>query len=68
MERLTAQQRWIIVAVALVVAVVCLAEFIYWIAIVVNHPWLKHWLLFAVLAVLSLGVAAYAWPRKLPTE
>lgn len=68
MERLTAQQRWIIAVVALIVAVVCLGNFIYWLAIVENHPWFKHSLLFAVLAVVGLAVAAYAWPRTVRTE
>lgn len=68
MERLTAQQRWIIVVVALIIAVVCLGEFIYWIAITVNHPWFKHSLLFAVLTVVGLAVAAYFWPRTARTE
>ena len=63
MERLTSQQRWIIVAVALVAAAFCLYQFIYWVAIVVNHPWLKHWLLYAVLTLIFLGIAMYCWPR-----
>ena len=63
MERLTPQQRWIIVAVALVIAIVCVAEFVYWVAIVVNHPWFKHSLLFAVIALIALAAAGYAWPR-----
>ena len=68
MEWLTMQQRWIIAVVALIVAVVCLGNFIYWLAIVENHPWFKHSLLFAVLAVVSLAVAAYVWPRTARTE
>ncbi len=68
MERLTAQQRWIITVVALIVAIVCLGEFMYWVAIVENHPWFKHSLLYAVLAIGGLAVAAYAWPRTARTE
>jgi peptidoglycan/LPS O-acetylase OafA/YrhL len=68
MERLTMQQRWIIAVVALIVAVACLVGFIYWVAIVENHPWFKHWLLCAVLAIGSLAIAAYAWPRTPRTE
>lgn len=68
MERLSVQQRWIIAVVALIVAVICLGNFIYWLAIVENHPWFKHSLLFAVLAVVGLAVAAYAWPRTARTE
>lgn len=68
MERLTAQQRWIIAVVALVIAVVCLGNFIYWIAIVENHPWFKHSLLFAALAIIGFAVAAYAWPRTQRAE
>ncbi|MCA1669727.1 MAG: hypothetical protein LC793_20520 [Thermomicrobia bacterium] len=68
MERLTVQQRWIIVVVALIVAVVCLVAFIYWVAIKTNHPWLKHSILFAVLTIISLAVAAYVWPRTARTE
>jgi hypothetical protein len=67
-ERLTMKQRWIIAVVALIVAVVCLGNFIYWLAIVENHPWFKHSLLFAVLAVVGLAVAAYAWSRTARTE
>jgi len=63
MDRLSARQRWVIVAVALVIAVVCLANLIYWLAIVENHPWFKHSLLYAVLTLGGLAVAAYAWPR-----
>lgn len=68
MERLTVQQRRIVAVVALIVAVICLAEFIYWVAIVVNHPWFKHSLLFAVLTLCGLAVAAYAWPRAARME
>jgi len=68
MERLTAQQRWIIAVVALVIAVVCLGNFVYWIAIVANHPWFKHSLLFAALAIIGFAVAAYAWPRAQRVE
>ncbi len=68
MERLTAQQRRIIAVVACVIAVICLGEFIYWIAIVENHPWFKHSLLYAVLAVAGLAVAGYVWPRTARTE
>jgi len=68
MERLTAQQRWIIAVMALVIAVVCLANFVYWIAIVENHPWFKHSLLFVVLAIGGFAVAAYAWPRTQRVE
>ncbi len=68
MERLTVQQRWIIAVVSLIIAVVCLGNFIYWIAIVENHPWFKHSLLFAVLAIAGLAVAAYVWPRTARTE
>lgn len=68
MERLTVQQRWIIVGLAIVIALICLANFIYWVAIVENHPWFKHSLLFAALAVVGLAVAAYAWPRTARTE
>ena len=63
MERLTVQQRWVVAVLALVIAVICLGYFIYWVAIVANHPWFKHSLLFAVLAIGGLAVAAYAWPR-----
>ncbi len=68
MERLTTQQRWIIAIVALIVAVVCLGNFIYWIAVVENHPWFKHSLLFAMLAIAGFAVAAYARPRMARTE
>ncbi len=68
MERLTVQQRWIIAVVALVVAAICLGYFIYWVAIVANHPWFKHSLLFAVLTIIGLAVAVYAWPRTARTE
>jgi hypothetical protein len=68
MDRLTMQQRWIVVVVALIVAVVGLANFVYWIAIVENHPWFKHSLLYAVLAVAGLVVAGYFWPRTPRTE
>jgi hypothetical protein len=68
MERLTVQQRWIVVAVGLIVGVICLAEFVYWVAIVENHPWFKHSLLYAVLAVIGLAAATYAWPRTARTE
>jgi len=68
MERLTAQQRWIIAVVALVIAVVCLGNFVYWIAIVENHPWFKHSLLFAALAIIGFTVAAYVWPRTQRAE
>lgn len=68
MERLTVQQRWIIVGVALIIAVVCLVEFIYWVAIKANHPWLKHSLLFAALTVVGLAIAAYVWPRTARAE
>jgi hypothetical protein len=68
MERLTTQQRWIIAVVALIVAVVCLGAFIYWVAIVENHPWFKHSLLFAVLAIGGLAAAAYTWPRTPRTQ
>ncbi len=68
MERLTAQQRWIIAVVALVIAIVCLGNFVYWIAIVENHPWFKHSLLFAALAIIGFAVAAYTWPRTQRAE
>lgn len=68
MERLTVPQRWIIVVVALVIAVVCLANFVYWVAVVENHPWFKHSLLYAVLALGGLAAAAYAWPRTARME
>jgi len=68
MDRLTARQRWIIVVVALIIAVVSLAFFVYWIAIVENHPWFKHSLLYAVLTVAGLAIAAYFWPRTARTE
>ena len=68
MERLTVQQRRIIAVIALIIAVVCLGEFIYWVAITANHPWFKHSLLFAILTVLGLAVAAYFWPRTARTE
>jgi hypothetical protein len=68
MERLTVQQRRIIAVVALIIAVVCLGNFIYWVAIVENHPWFKHSLLFAVLAICGLAVAVSAWPRTARTE
>lgn len=68
MERLTVQQRWIIVAVAAMIAVVCLANFVYWVAIVENHPWFKHSLLYAVLTVIGIAIAAYFWPRTARTE
>lgn len=68
MERLTAQQRWIIAVVALVIAVVCLGNFVYWVAIVENHPWFKHSLLFAALAIIGFAVAASAWPRTQRAE
>ncbi len=68
MKRLTAQQRWIIAVLALVIAIVCLANFVYWMAIVEHHPWFKHSLLFAVLAISGFAVAAYAWPRTQPAE
>jgi ABC-type iron transport system FetAB permease component len=68
MERLTVQQRWVVAVLALVVAVISLGYFIYWVAIVANHPWFKHSLLFAVLAIAGLAVAAYAWPRTPRTE
>lgn len=68
MERLTLQQRWIIVAVALVLAAFCLYQFVYWVAIVVNHPWLKHWLVYAILTLIFLGVAIYFWPRGMGAE
>jgi hypothetical protein len=68
MERLTVQQRWVVAVLALVVAVICIAYFIYWVAIVANHPWFKHSLLFAVLAIIGLAVAAYARPRTPRTE
>ena len=68
MGRLTVQQRWIVVTVALLIAVVCLANLIYWLAIVENHPWFKHSLLYAVLAIGGLAVAVYAWPRAARTE
>jgi hypothetical protein len=38
------------------------------VAIVANHPWFKHSLLFAVLAIIGLAVAAYARPRTPRTE
>ena len=65
---MTVQQRWIIVVVGLILAVICLANFVYWIAIVENHPWFKHSLLYAVLTVCGLAAAAYAWPRTTRTE
>jgi preprotein translocase subunit SecY len=68
MERLTVQQRWVVAILALIIAIICIAYFIYWVAIVVNHPWFKHSLLFAVLAIGGLAVAAYAWPRTPRTE
>ncbi len=68
MGQLTAQQRRIIAVVALIVAVVCLGEFIYWVAIVENHPWFKHSLLYAALAAIALAVAGYVWPRTARTE
>ncbi len=68
MERLTVQQRRIIAVVAVIIAVICIGEFIYWMAIVENHPWFKHSLLYAVVAVAGLAIAAYAWPRTARTE
>ena len=68
MDRLPVQQRWVVAILALVIAVVSLGYFIYWVAIVENHPWFKHSLLFAVVAIGGLAFAAYAWPRSSRAE
>ena len=68
MERLTVQQRRVVAILALIIAALSFAYFIYWVAIIENHPWLKHSLLFAILAVGGLAFAAYAWPRTSRTE
>jgi hypothetical protein len=68
MERLPVQQRWVVAILALAIAVISLGYFIYWVAIVANHPWFKHSLLFAVLAIGGFAVAAYAWPRTSRAE
>lgn len=63
MDGLSVSQRRMVAVANAAIGLLCLGAFVYWAAIVVNHPWFKHTLLFGVLTVVAFAVAGALWPR-----
>lgn len=63
---MTRSQSMLLVLAAVIAAIIFLLLTVYFGAMAAGHPRFKHMLLFVVLAVLSLLVAWFAFPKKVP--
>ncbi len=66
MDDFSVSQRRMAAVASAVIGLLSLGSFVYWAAIVVNHPWFKHLLLFGALTVVAFAVAGAIWLRESP--